>query len=181
MDVVRGVLAVMVSAGQVHSWLVAVEARKLTRLSVHRYIRAMSMREGGRSRTGRHELLKMVPNTDIAAALVRACFELPCTLRGSAPARRSVGTGAAGANTTDLPDVVSAGEAPHFGAVLLLRRWSLPAGPGIVLLMPRMSPLLLPLGRLLLMVLWPLLLPRMNVLRTALFLVATSTIVVALG
>ena len=47
MEVVRGVYAVMASAAQVHSWLVVVEARNLTRLSVHRCIRAMSMGEGG--------------------------------------------------------------------------------------------------------------------------------------
>ena len=112
-EVVREFWAVMASAGQVHSWLVAVEARNLARSSVHSCIRAMSTGEGGRSRTARHELLKMVPNTDDAAALVRACFELPCTLRGNAPPRRSIDTCAAGANTSDLlPDaVVSAGEA----------------------------------------------------------------------
>ena len=62
----------------------------------------------------------MVPNTDISAALVRACFELPCTLRRSAPPCRSVGTRAAGVNTTDLlPDVaVSAGEALRSGTAV---------------------------------------------------------------
>ena len=75
----------------------------------------MSTGKGGKNRTVRYELLEMMPNTDSAAALVQACSELPCTLRGSAPPRRSVGTCAAGANTTDLhPDVVvSAGEALH--------------------------------------------------------------------
>ena len=84
----------------------------MTRSRVHRYNRAMSMGKGGRSRTAQHELLEMVPNTDSTAALVRAFFELPCTLRGRGPYRRSVGTCAAGVNTTDLlPDVVvSAGE-----------------------------------------------------------------------
>ena len=107
MEVVREVWAVMASAGQVQSWLVAVEARNLTRSSVHHCTRAMSTGEGSRSRTARHELLKMVPNVDRAVALMRACFELPCTLRGSAPPRRSVDTCATGANTTDLlPDVV---------------------------------------------------------------------------
>ena len=101
-EVVRGVWVVMASAGRVHSCLVAVEARNLTRSSVHHCIRAVSMGEGGRSRTARHELLRMVPNTDGAASLMRACFELPCTLRESAPPRRSVRTCAAGANTTDL-------------------------------------------------------------------------------
>ena len=95
-----------------HSCLVGVEARNLTRSSVHRCIRAMSTGKRARSRTARHELLKIMPNTDSAAALVRACLELSCTLRGSAPPRRSVGTCAAGSHTTDLPDVVvSAGEA----------------------------------------------------------------------
>ena len=75
------------------------------------------MREVSRSRTARYELLEVVPSTDTAAVLVRACFDFPCTLRGSAPPRRSVGTCAAGANTTDfLADVVdSAGEALRSG------------------------------------------------------------------
>ena len=99
-----------------HSWLVLVEARNLTRSTVHRCIRG----EEGRSRTARHELLKMVPNTDSAAALVRACFELPCILRGSSSFRRNVGTCAAGANTTGLlPDVVvSAGEVLRSGTTV---------------------------------------------------------------
>ena len=94
-----------------------VEARNLTRSSVHCYVRAVSMREGSRSRTARHELLKMVPNVDSAAALVRACLKLPCTLRGNTSPRQSVDTCAAGASTTDLlPDVVvSAGEALRSG------------------------------------------------------------------
>ena len=143
MEVVRGVWAVMGSARQVHSCLVTVEARNLTRSSVHRCIRAMSTAEGGRSCTARHDLLKMMPNTDGAAALVRACFELPCTLRKSASPRRSVEKCAAGANTTDLlPDVVvSAGEALRFGTAVG-GGWSHPAGSGIVLLMLRMSSLL---------------------------------------
>ena len=132
-----------------------------------------------------------MPNVDSAAALVRACFELPCPLRGNAPPRRSADACAAGANTTDLlPDVVvSAGEALRSGTAV--GRWSLPAGPGIVLLMPQMSPLLwlrispplllLLLGRLLLMVMLLMLLPREHLLRATLLLVATSTIVVALG
>ena len=38
---------------------------------------------------------------------MRACFKLPCTLRGNAPSGRRVNTCTAGANTTDtLPDVV---------------------------------------------------------------------------
>ena len=115
MEVVREVWAMMAWAAQMHSRLVAVEVRNLTRSSVHRCNRAMPMREGGRSHSARHKLLEMAPNTDSAAALVRACLELLCTLPGSAPPRRSVGTCAARANTTDfLPDVVvSAGEALH--------------------------------------------------------------------
>ena len=119
-EVVRGVWAMMASAAQVYSRLEAVEALKLTWSSAHRCICAMSMGKGGRSRTARHELLKMVPNTDSAATLVRACFGLPCTLRGSAPPRRRVGTCVAGVNTTDLlPDVVvSAGEALRSGTTV---------------------------------------------------------------
>ena len=110
----------MASAGQVYSWLVAVKARNLTQSSVHRCIRAMSTEEGGRSRTALHERLKMVRNTDSAAALVRACFELPCTLRRNVPPCRSVDTCVAGADTTDLlPDVaVSAGEALRSGTAV---------------------------------------------------------------
>ena len=119
-EVVREIWTVMASAGQMHSWLMAVEARNLTWSSVHRCIRAMSTGEGGGSRTVRHEPLKMVPNVDSAAALVRACFELHCTLRGNAPPRRSVDTCAAGVNTTDLlPDVVvSTGEALRSGTAV---------------------------------------------------------------
>ena len=94
--------------------MAAVEARNLTRSSVHRCIRAMFTGEGSRSRSARHELLKMVPNVDRAAALMRASsFELSCTLRGNALPRRSVDICAAGANTTDLlPDgIVSVGKA----------------------------------------------------------------------
>ena len=60
------------------------------------------------------------PNTDDAAALVRACFELPCTLRGNAPPCRIVHTCAAGANTADflLDVVVSAGEALRSGTAV---------------------------------------------------------------
>ena len=119
-EVVREDWAVMASVGQAPSCLVAVKARDLTRSSVHRCIRAMSTGEGGRSRTARHELLKMVPNVDGAAALVRACFEWPCTLRGNAVPCRSVDTCAAGANATDLlPDVVvSAGEVLRSGTAV---------------------------------------------------------------
>ena len=160
-EVVRGVWPVMASAPQVHSWLEAVEARNLTRSSVHRCIRAMFMGEGGRNRTVRNELLEMVLNKDSAAPLVRACFELPSTLRGSAPSRHSVGISSP---MLLLPTV------RRSTPILLLGRWSHPAGPGIVLLMLRISPLLrlrvspmllLTLGRLLLMVLWALLLPWM--------------------
>ena len=62
----------------------------------------------------------MVPNMVSAAPLVRACSEFPCTLRGSVPPHRSLGTCVAGANTTDLlPDVVvSAGEALRSGTAV---------------------------------------------------------------
>ena len=74
---------------------------------------------------------------------MRACFELSCTLRGNAPIRRSVDTCTAGANTTDLLlDVVVSPLVRCSAPVLLFRRWSLPAGPGIVLPVTRMSPLL---------------------------------------
>ena len=50
-EVVRGVWAVMASAGQVHSCLVSVEARNLTRSSAQRYTCTLPMDEGGRSRS----------------------------------------------------------------------------------------------------------------------------------
>ena len=105
------------SAGQMHGCRVAAEARSLTRSNVHR-CRAMSMGEEGRCRTARHELLKMMLHTDDAAALVRA--ELPCTLRRSAPPRRTADTCAAGASATDLLPyaVVSAGEALRSGTAV---------------------------------------------------------------
>ena len=80
----------------------------------------MSMGKVGWSHTTPHELLKTMANTDMAAGLVRACFELPCSLRGSPPLRRSVGTCAAGANETDpLPDfVVSACEVLRSGTAV---------------------------------------------------------------
>ena len=111
--VVHGVQAATASAAQVYSWLGAVEARNLKWSSVHRCIRTVSTGEEGGSHTERHKLLEMVSYTDSAAPLVRGCSELTCTLRGSAPLRRSVSTCAAGANATyPLPDVVVfAGEA----------------------------------------------------------------------
>ena len=136
--IVRGIYTMMAPAAPVPSRLVAVEARNLTRSSVHRFIRAMSMGEG-------------------AGVVLRDMS--PPLMRHSAP-------------------------------VLLLERWSHPAVPGIVPLIPRMfpllwlqesTPLLLPLECLLLMVLWALLLPWMHLLRTILLLVATSTVVVVLG
>ena len=119
-EVVREVWAVVTSAGQVHNCRVAAEACSLTWSNAHRCIRAMSTGKEGRSRTARHEFLKMVPNTDNAAALMRACFELPYTLQGNAPSHRTVDTCAAGANATDiLPDVVvSAGEALRSGTAV---------------------------------------------------------------
>ena len=120
MEVVRQVRAVMASAGQVHSCRVAAEACSLTRSNIHRCICAMSTGEESRSRTARHEVLKMVPNPDDAAALMLACFEFPCTLRGNAPSRRTADTCAAGANATDLLPhvVVSAGEALRSGTAV---------------------------------------------------------------
>ena len=71
MEVVRQIWPVVASAGQVHRCRVAVEALSLTRSNVHR-CRAVSTGEEDRCRTARHELLKMMPHTDDAAALVRA-------------------------------------------------------------------------------------------------------------
>ena len=96
------------SSGQVHSCRVAAEARSLTRSNVH-CCRTVSTGEEGRCRTARHELLKMIPHTDDAVALVRA--QLPCTLRGNGPSRRTADTCAAGSATDLLPDeIVSVGE-----------------------------------------------------------------------
>ena len=150
----------------------------------------MSMEEEGRSRTARHELLKMVPNTDDAAALVRPFSEFPCTLRGNAPPRHTANACAAGANATDLlPNiVVSTGEALRSGtAVGEVVSPSWPRGCQLLLL-PRGRLLwlvLLPWGRLVLLVLLPwgrlVLLPRVHLLWMTLLLVAALTIVVALG
>ena len=62
----------------------------------------------------------MVPNVDSAAAQVRTCFELPCTLRGNSPPRRMMDTCTAGANTIDLllDVVVSAGEVLRSGTAV---------------------------------------------------------------
>ena len=116
----------------------------------------------------------MVPNAESAAALMRTCFELPCTLQGSAPPRRSVDTCAAGANTTDLREiVVSAGEALRSGtAVGEVVSPSWPRGRAAVaadVSAAVAEDIAAAGGRLLLMVLWLLL------------LIATSTIVEPLG
>ena len=111
---VRGIWAVTALLAQVHSWLEAEAARNCARSSFHRCIRKMSIWQGGRSRTARHELLQTVPNTDSAAPLVRARSMLISTLRGSAPSHRSAGTCVTKANTTDLSHVVAfAVEALH--------------------------------------------------------------------
>ena len=133
-EVVREVWAVMASAGQVDSWLMTVEARNLTRSSVHRYIRAMSTGEGSRSRITRHELLKLVPNKDRVSSCLALCgekFLLAAALTHAplVPIRLVF--------SPMLLSPLVKRSAP----VLLLGRWSLPAGPGIVLLVPRMSPL----------------------------------------
>ena len=59
--------------------------------------------------------VRIVPNTDSAAPLVRTCYELPCTPERSAPPLCKVGTCTANTNMTDLLHnvVVSAGEALH--------------------------------------------------------------------
>ena len=76
----RQIWAVAASAGQVHNWRVAAEARRLKRSNVHCCC-AMSRGEGGecravrhglQCRTTRHGLLKMMPHMDDAVALVRA-------------------------------------------------------------------------------------------------------------
>ena len=112
--------------------------------------------------------------------MLRECFELPCTLR-EILLLAAVLTHAPLVPIRLVSSLLLLSPLVNCSApiLLLLGRWSHPAGPGIVLLtLPmsplmwlRISPLLLLLlwGRLLLMVLWLLL------------LVATSTIVVALG
>ena len=86
----------------------AAEARSLTQSNAH-YCRAMFTGEEGKCRTARHELLKIMPHTDDAVALVRA--QLLCTLQGNAPPRRTADTCAAASATGLLPYVVSAGGA----------------------------------------------------------------------
>ena len=116
MEGVPQVWAVVASAGQVHSCRVAVEVGSLTLSDVHR-CRTMSTGEEDRCRTARHELLKMMPHTDDAAALVRVY--LPCTLRGNTPPRRTANTCATAGATDLLSDVVvSAGGALRSGTAV---------------------------------------------------------------
>ena len=62
----------MASAGQVRNWRVGAEVRSLKWSNVH-CCRAMSRGEGGRCRTARRKLLKMMmPRTDDAVARMRA-------------------------------------------------------------------------------------------------------------
>ena len=78
----------------------------------------MSRGEGGRCRTARRKLLKtMMPRTDDAVARVRA--QLPCSLRGNAPPRRTTDIGPAASAADRLPDdVVSAGGALRYGTAV---------------------------------------------------------------
>ena len=116
-EVVREVWAVMASAGRcIAGWWRWGPVTGRGRVSTAIFVRC----PWGRGIGAVLRDMKMVPNTDSAAALVWACFELPCTLRGSAPPCRSVGTCAAGARTTELlPDVVvSAGETLRSGTAV---------------------------------------------------------------
>ena len=107
-EMVHQIWAVVASAGQVHRCCVMAEVRSWTRSNVHP-CRAMSTGEGGRCRTARHELVKMMLHTDDAAVLVRAYI---CTLQGNAPPCRTADTWPAASATDLLPDaVVSAGGA----------------------------------------------------------------------
>ena len=103
---VREVRAVMVSAARVHSWLGAVEVQTLKGLSVHRYTRTVSTGDGGRSRIVQYVLLEMSSSADGVLLVVQVCSvlepQLPCTLRGRTPPRRSDGTCAAGTCATDF-------------------------------------------------------------------------------
>ena len=115
-EVVRQIWAVVASARQVHICRVAAEVQSWTRSNAHR-CRAMSMGEGGRCRTARHELLKMMPHMDDAVALVRV--QSLCTLLGNAPPRRIADTCAAASATDILPDeVISAVEALRSGTAV---------------------------------------------------------------
>ena len=129
-EVVRQVWAVVASARQVHSCRVAVEARSLTRSNIRRCIRAMSTEEEGRSRTARHELLKMVPNTDDAAALMLACFEFPCAKRGNAPSRAPLTHAPLMPMRLISSPILLSLLVRRSAPVLLLGMWSLPASPG---------------------------------------------------
>ena len=78
----------------------------------------MSRGEGGRCCAARYKLLKtMMPRTDNPVARVRA--QLPCSLRENAPPHRTADTGPAASAVNRLPDdVVSAGEAFHYGTAV---------------------------------------------------------------
>ena len=116
-ELVRQIWAAVASPGQVRSWRVATEARSFKWSNVHR-CRAMSRGEGGRCRTARLKLLKMMmPRTDDAVARVRA--QLPCSLRGNAPPHRTTDTEPAASAAGRLPDdVVSAGGALRYGTAV---------------------------------------------------------------
>ena len=114
---VRQIWAAVASAGQVCSWRAAAEARSLKWSNIHR-CRAMSRGEGGRCRSARYKLLKtMMPRTGNPVVRVRA--QLPCSLRGNAPPHRTADTGPVASAADRLPDdVVSAGEALHYGTAV---------------------------------------------------------------
>ena len=76
----------------------------------------------------------IMPRTDDAVARVRA--QLPCSLRGNAPPHRAADTGPAASSSGRLPvDVVSTGEVLCYS--IAVGEVSLPAGPGVELLMGR--------------------------------------------
>ena len=147
---VHGVRAVTVSAAQVSNWLGVVKAQTLQRPSGRRCTRTMSTGEGGeailrhmsswrwcRIRKGSRRRFGRVPR---CLVLCREVLLLAATLASL----RLVPMGLISSPMLLSPLVW------HSTSILLLIRWSHPAGPRIVMLMLRISPLLrLPWGCLL--------------------------------
>ena len=154
----------MASAAQVHSRLVAVEARNLSTAAFVRYPR------------GKGEGAVLRDMSSWRWCRIRVVLRSWCGCVSSCPAFFGevllLAVALAHAQLVPIRSISSPMSMSPLvrrsAPVLLLGKWSHLAGPGIVLLMLRMPPLLwlrisplllLPLGRLLLMVLWALLLP----------------------
>ena len=89
--------------------------------------------DGNRSHTARHKLLDMVPNTDRAMPLVRACSEFPCPLRGSLLLAAALARARLVPIRLITSPMLLSSPVRRSTPILLLNRWSSPADPRIVL------------------------------------------------